>query len=178
MSPLITTVLLLLVLAAGIYDLRVRRIPNWLNLSGVILGLGFNALPGQGGVTRAIGGLLCALAVYVPLYLLRGMGAGDVKLMAAVGAIAGPENWIAIFLLTAVLGGIAALVLVLVRGRLPEVLSNLGTILNELFHGRVPARANERLDIRDPRALRMAHGVAIAGGSILFILLPQLGFRT
>ncbi|MDQ2775099.1 MAG: A24 family peptidase [Acidobacteriota bacterium] len=171
MSIPITVVLLLVVVAAGIYDLRVRRIPNWLNLSGLILGLGFNAMPGQDGVAKSLVGLACALAVYIPLYLVRGMGAGDVKLMAAVGSITGPANWLGIFIVTAILGGIAALVLIAVRRKFQQTVLNLGTILRELFHRRMPSAADEKLDIRDSRALRMPHGAIIAAGSILFLLL-------
>jgi prepilin peptidase CpaA len=171
MSIPITIALLLVVVAAGIYDLRVRRIPNWLNLSGLILGIGLNALPGQIGITRALGGLACALAVYIPLYLVRGMGAGDVKLMAAVGSLAGPANWIGIFIVTAILGGIAALALITVKRRFQETVLNVGTLVGELGHRRLPASADEKLDVRSPRALRMPHGTIIAAGSILFLLL-------
>jgi prepilin peptidase CpaA len=171
MSIPITVVLLSVVVAAGIYDLRVRRIPNWLNLSGLILGLGFNAMPGQNGVTKSLVGLACALAIYIPLYLIRGMGAGDVKLMAAVGSIAGPANWLGIFIVTAILGGIAALALIAVRRKFQQTVLNLNTILRELFHLRLPSAADKKLDIRDSRALRMPHGAIIAAGSILFVLL-------
>lgn len=98
MPTVLNSTLIALVLVAAAYDLRFRRIPNWLNLSGVIAGFGVNTfLSGGHGLRNASLGLLCALLVYVPLYLIRGMGAGDVKLMAAVGAIAGPGHWLGIF---------------------------------------------------------------------------------
>ena len=170
----ITVALLLVVLTAGVYDLRVRRIPNWLTLSGLILGFGMNALAGQGDLVKAILGLLCALAVYVPLYLVRGMGAGDVKLMAAVGCMAGPSNWIRIFLVTALLGGAAALALVAAKRRFQQTTTNLGVIVTELVHYRVPARRNEQLDIRDSRALRMPHGMVIAAACIFFLFIWRM----
>ena len=173
MSIPITLILLSVVIAAGIYDLRVRRIPNWLNLIGIILGLTFNAMPGQVGVTKALGGLACALAVYIPLYLVRGMGAGDVKLMAAVGTIAGPANWIGIFIVTALLGGVAAIVLVALKRKFQQTVLNLGTIISQLSHKRLPSTADEKLDVRSPRALRMPHGAIIAAGCILFVLLKS-----
>jgi prepilin peptidase CpaA len=171
MSIPITISLLLVVIAAGIYDLRIRRIPNWLNLCGLILGVGFNAMPGEDGITKSLGGLACALAIYIPLYLVRGMGAGDVKLMAAVGSITGPSNWLGIFVLTAILGGIAALALIAARRKFQQTALNLGTILHELLHWRLPSSADKKLDIRDPRALRMPHGAIIAAGSLLFLFL-------
>jgi prepilin peptidase CpaA len=171
MSTPIKVVLLVLVISAGIYDLRIRRIPNWLNLSGIVLGLLVNAFFEPHGLMEAVGGLICALVVYIPLYLVRGMGAGDVKLMAAVGAITGPANWIGIFLATAILGGIASLVLVAAKGRFRQTASNIGIILAELAHRRLPTAKNERLDIRDARALRMPHGAFIASGAMLFLFL-------
>src|SRR5579875_1997618 len=98
MCTAIKVALLGIALLAGIWDWRSRRIPNWLTLAGVAAGISMNALfAGQPGVQASIFGLLVAMGIYVPLYLLRGMGAGDVKLMAALGAIAGPRNWLIIF---------------------------------------------------------------------------------
>ncbi|MDX2181298.1 MAG: A24 family peptidase [Bryobacteraceae bacterium] len=76
--------------AATWFDLRERRIPNWLCAAGFALGV---ALHWRDGLL----GAALAMAIYAPLYLLRGVGAGDVKLMAAVGAIAGPWNWLGVF---------------------------------------------------------------------------------
>ena len=96
--PLVLKMALIAVVAsAAFYDVRTRKIPNWLNLSGLILGLGLNTLLLHAhGIVVASLGLGLALLIYVPLYLVRGMGAGDVKLMAAVGSIAGPQNWLVI----------------------------------------------------------------------------------
>src|SRR3954452_3354792 len=118
MSTALKVLLIAIVLVAAIYDLRFRRIPNWLNLSGVILGLAVNTfLFGRHGLILALLGIASSLVIYVPLYLIRGMGAGDVKLMAAVGAVAGPWNWFGIFLATALLGGIVSLLFVAFKKR-------------------------------------------------------------
>src|SRR2546425_3492211 len=92
--PLELQVLLVLIVGtAAIYDLRFRRIPNWLVLLGLVFGLGMNTyLFHWEGLRRAGLGLGLAFLVYFPLHLLRAMGAGDVKLMAAVGSIVGPVN--------------------------------------------------------------------------------------
>jgi prepilin peptidase CpaA len=164
-----TIMLVVLVCLAGWYDLRYRKIPNWLNLSGVVFALSTAALQsGFNGLKIAALGGLCAIAVYFPLYLLRGMGAGDVKLMAAIGALTGPGNWFTIFLLTAVLGGLSALTLVVYRRAGRQTLCNLGTILRELVHGRAPVHRAPELDIRNQRALRLPHGAVIAAGALLF----------
>lgn len=172
MPAVLNTFLLALVLAAAAYDLRFRRIPNWLSSSGIILGFGLNTLFfGRQGLMAAALGFLCALVVYVPLYLVRGMGAGDVKLMAAVGAMAGPHNWVEIFLATAILGGIVSLIVITLKKRFHRTLLNLAVIVAELLRFRVPSASEEHLDVRNEKALRLPHGAVIAGGCITFILL-------
>ena len=171
MPPVVKIVLVCTVLAAGLYDLRYRRIPNWLNLAAMSAGVVLNLLLFAGhGFALALLGIGCSLLVYLPLYLVRGMGAGDVKLMAAVGAIAGPRNWIGIFLATAILGGIVSLIYVLCRRRLHETLLNLGVIVTELLHVRAPIIRDPNLDIRSAGALRMPHGALIAVGVVTFLI--------
>jgi len=161
-----------LVLVAAATDLRSRRIPNWLTLAGVLAGIVLNSFLNVDRFNwrTALLGLGLAFAVYFPLYLLRGMGAGDVKLMAAVGALMGPANWFAIFILSNVLGGIAAVLILLSKGRLWGTFRNVGYMLNELLHFRPPYMRREELDLKSPKATTMPHGVAIAMGSISFLV--------
>ncbi|MBV9613261.1 MAG: prepilin peptidase [Acidobacteriaceae bacterium] len=171
MPALLTVALLALVLVAGVYDLRFRRIPNWLSVSGAVLGVALNlAWFGWRGGAAAAWGLLLALVVYVPLYLIRGMGAGDVKLMGAVGAIVGPANWLSIFLATSLLGGIVSVALVMYKKRLQQTVFNLAAIGVAFMHFRAPAESEEQLDVRNPRALRLPHAAVIAAGTIAFLL--------
>ena len=102
--PLLLRALFLSVaIVAAIYDWRFRRIPNWLCLAGLIAGFCAQTyLRGAAGLLAAAEGFGLALLIYMPLYLLRGMGAGDVKLMAALGSIAGPLDWLIFFMITAV----------------------------------------------------------------------------
>ncbi|MGH9582928.1 MAG: A24 family peptidase [Bryobacteraceae bacterium] len=172
MPPALEILLLVLAAAAGLYDLRFRRIPNWLNLSGAVLGIGLNVLlAGRYGAVESLLGILCAFAVYTPLFLLRAMGAGDVKLMIAVGAIAGPRNWLVVFLAAALLGGVVAIVVAILKRRLRETCGNTGTILLALSHGLLPFHAHPQLDVRSAEALRIPHGTVIAGGVFIFLLL-------
>lgn len=176
--PIILQIVLALVaFVAAVYDFRFRRIPNWLTLGGVLLGLGLNSFLNVTGLTwhsgynwrSALAGMGLAFAVYFPLYLLRGMGAGDVKLMAAIGAIVGPSNWFGVFILSNTLGGLVAVVLVLSKGRARRTFSNVGYMLNELAHLRPPYLRREELDLKSPKAVTMPHGVAIAIGSFAFL---------
>jgi len=171
MPVLLKTVLIATAAIAGIYDLRFRRIPNWLNLSAVVLGLAINTFVfAARGLGISALGMACALGIYLPLYLVRGMGAGDVKLMAAIGAIAGPENWLRIFVVTALLGGLASLLVVALRKRFRETGGNLLLIVSELLRGRKPAQADARLDVRDPRSVGMPHGTVVAIGALAFLV--------
>jgi len=157
--------LVLVVTGAAGYDCKYRKIPNWLNLSGLILGFGLNTLfGGTSGFVSAGQGFLLALAIYLPLYLIKGMGAGDVKLMGAIGSLVGPSNWFQIFVATALFGGLAAAMLALTKKRFGETCWNVFGILGDLLHLRAPYHSNAHLDIRDARALRMPHGVTIAIG--------------
>ena len=172
LPPLAIRVLLvLLVIAASFFDIRKHRIPNWLTLAGVVLAVGLNSfLFEMAGLWYSLKGLGLAFAVYFGLYLLRGMGAGDVKLMAAVGAAVGPYNWLGILFLTALTGGVAALVLAGSKGRLRKTFSNMSLLLLSLRQGRAPYRDNPELDVQNDLALRLPHGVVIAAGTLAFLV--------
>lgn len=162
--------LLAVVCIAGLSDIRTRRIPNWVVLAGLLLGLAGNAyLYGWAGLMRAGLGLGLALLVYLPLHIVRGMGAGDVKLMAAVGAIAGPANWLAVLVLTGLLGGVCALMLIASQGAGRQTFYNLLHIVNELVHFRAPYQRHKDIDVRNPMALRLPHGAIIALAVIAFV---------
>lgn len=162
--------LVAVVLAAGFTDVRSRRIPNWLTLSGLVLGFGLQILfSGAAGAAQSGKGLGLALLVYVPLYLLRGMGAGDVKLMAAVGSLTGPSNWLSIFFATAIIGGLLSLIVVAHKRRLMQTFINVSILSTELIHMRAPAAASSALDVKDSASLRLPHAISIAVGSLIFL---------
>ena len=149
---------------ATVVDLRTRRIPNELTAAMAGLGLGL-AATGLSGVSvwASVFGLVLGLALMMPGHLLGATGAGDVKLMAAVGAIVGPPTVVRAFLFTAVAGGALALIVAIQRRRLTATLAGTG----QLMSGSTEARAV----IRSERsANRFAYGPAIAIGSILAVL--------
>jgi prepilin peptidase CpaA len=164
-------VLLTVLIGAAVYDVRYRKIPNWLSLAGIVLGLAINfgIGPPEGGVLFALQGFAVGFGVYMALYVIRAMGAGDVKLMGAVGALVGWERWFGIFLVTAIIGGVMAFVLVLFRGRLKRTLFNVGFILSELKHGRPAYVGKEELDVRTQKGVSLPHGAVIAISTIFYI---------
>jgi prepilin peptidase CpaA len=111
-------------------DLRRHRIPNLLVVLGLALGLAGQAYAGGlNGLGAALLGLSIGFAVFLPLYALGGMAAGDVKLMAMVGAFLTPSGalWAALFSLVA--GGLCGFLIVLVRGQLLQTLGRYGLML-------------------------------------------------
>ena len=88
--------------------------------------------------------------------------------MAAIGAIVGAANWFGIFIVSSLLGGVVAIILLLSRGRLMNSLWNIGFLFQRLFSLKAPY-AREELDISSPKSIKLPHGVAIAGGSVLFL---------
>jgi prepilin peptidase CpaA len=169
--PGINVTLLALIVVAGVYDMLYRRIPNWLTLSGVLAGLGLNTFIYQGwpGLRLSLLGLGVGFGAYFTLYSLRAMGAGDVKLMAAIGALVGVRDWFGIFVITAIVGGFAGLAMAAIRGRTKRTFWNVGFILSELTHGRPAYAGREELDVRNPKSMGLPHGAVIAFGTILFL---------
>jgi Flp pilus assembly protein, protease CpaA len=152
---------------AGIYDIRYRRIPNWLVLPAVLVGFALNAfLYGLVGLKYAGLGFGVAVLIYMPLYALHGMGAGDVKLAAALGAFVGWQNWVILFILSGLIGGVLALVLMLTHGRFRKTLWNTAYILWEMMHFRAPHQRSEELDVKSPRAFTLPHGAMLALGTL------------
>jgi prepilin peptidase CpaA len=168
--PAIRILLEALVIIAAIWDIRWRRIPNWLTIPGIVLGVGLNwFLFETPGLRDSLEGLGLAFAVYFVLYLLRGMGAGDVKLMAAVGATVGLWNWVGILFLTAAAGLVAGLALVAFKGRFRRTFRNIWMILTRLGRGRAPYQENPELDVTTEKGMRLPHGALIALGALGFL---------
>jgi len=173
--PGIEWILLTLVVGAAIYDLRYRRIPNWLTVSGFLAGIAMNtflAWPSPqrwSGCLFALKGAGIAFCVNLILYALHARGAGDVKLMTAIGAMVGWSDWGGIFLVSALLGGLMALVLALVHKRLGTTLWNVGFIVSEMKAGRPAYLKREDLDVKSHKAFRLPAGAVIALGTLFFL---------
>lgn len=164
----------ILVLVAAGYDIRYRRIPNWLVLTGIVTGFAWNLYAsGWSGLGHAAAGLGLGFALYFPLYLLRARGAGDVKLLAAVGALVGPGNCFWVFLLTAILGGVIAMVVLLLHGRVRHTFFNMSFIMSDLTKLRAPYKSSDELDVTTSKGLRLPHGAMIAVGAAAFVAMAQ-----
>lgn len=162
--------LLLLVIPAAIFDVWQRRVPNWITLPALLVAIGLNLfLFETPGLWFSLEGVGLALLIYFPLYLLRGMGAGDVKLMAAIGAAVGWADWVGILFLTTFFGGVAAIVAITRRHRVAETLHNMSLIVLSVAHRRAPYEVNPELDVKNDRGVRLPHAAAIACGVVGFL---------
>jgi prepilin peptidase CpaA len=173
-----TGVLMALLLIAAVIDVRTSRIPNWLVLGGALYGLVYNAVSPMYardiGVLFALGGMAVGLAALLPAYVFRVMGAGDVKLMAMVGAFLGASATVGAVLATLVAGGVLAIALTVWSGHLVRMLRNVAAV----SRGTVLTLATgvTGLTVHDgPSAGKMPYGLAIAVGSIAYLVLSQLG---
>jgi prepilin peptidase CpaA len=171
MHPVIQVLLAVLVLVAAVYDILYRRIPNWLTFSFLPLAFAVNAylLPWRGLLDAALG-LGLAILIYMPLYALHGRGAGDAKLAFAVAALVGYKLFFVIFILSGIIGGLIAVVLMVAHGRVRQTLLNTWFIIWEVVHFRSPHLGKqEELDIAGSRAFTIPHGAVMALGSLLLL---------
>jgi prepilin peptidase CpaA len=126
------------------------------------------------GILLAAKGFALAFGLNLVMYMLHMTGAGDVKLLAAIGALVGLWDFVLIFLLTAMLGGVLALVLMLVKGRVRQTLWNVGFMVGELMRGRAPHLTREQLDVGSSKALRLPGAVRICLGVVAFLVMARV----
>jgi prepilin peptidase CpaA len=147
----------------GVTDVMTHRIPNKLTYFGMLIGIiGRFAVEGWHGLGSAIAGGLIGGGAFLVFFLLHAMGAGDVKLITAVGCIVGPGAAIEIVLASAIAGGIFAIIYALWQGRLRTVLGNVSDLIK--FHSAVGAEIHPTLNLSNPESVRLPYGVAIAAG--------------
>lgn len=157
--------LLALVVIAGYTDLRTRRIPNALTLGGFVLALVLRALPGGEPLLPGVLGGLAAFALAVPLVLMGGLGGGDAKLLAAVGAFVGLPDLPVALLGTALAGGAMALVAVLRQGAFVETLHHCWRLVAWLPYAGRGVEAPPRT-LNTPGAIAIPYGLAIGAGAL------------
>jgi prepilin peptidase CpaA len=156
-----------IVLAVATFtDLRSRRIPNWLVLPFLVAGIGVSGwLHGWPGIGQSLAGLGLGALLFGVLAWMGGMGMGDVKLCAAIGAWIGPHQLLLALVLTGIVGGIMALGWAVAGGFLGELFKGTGDLI---FGWRKRGmRANPELTLSNPRAHKMPYAPAIAIGTLI-----------
>ena len=171
MEHLLSVDLLALLLAAVscASDLRTRRIPNSIVLVGSAVGLITNALiAGPTGVGSSLAGGAVGLALFLPFFVLGGMGGGDVKLMAALGSLLGPGSILRLAVAAAVVGGCCALIVAAWNGRLGEMLRNTARLL--AFWARSGLVPSPEQNLEAAGALKIPYAVPILVGTLFVAL--------
>ena len=188
-DPVVTWLpsLLLVGLMSGAvwHDVRSRKIPNRLVFPGALAGVVLNALlsaadaafmpvPGGLGLLTSLAGLSLGLLLLLPMYALKTMGAGDVKLMAMVGAFVGPQAVFGCMLFSLLAGGVLALGVAAFHGSLRQITSNsYHLLLNSLMRG----LAGQRPEVEAPNAPsgKLPYAIAIAAGTMIYLSLVASG---
>ena len=173
LKPLILAGAVLLSLIAGWTDLRSRRIPNWLTVPGLLVGVAANTvLGGWSGLRTSLLGAVVGLALLLPFVLLRSLGAGDWKLAGALGSFAGPSMLVDLLLGSVFVAGVMAVALVIYTGRVRQTIRNIGHILISLVTFRLPG---SRVSLDNPDALKVPYGVALALTVVLYAIFWKFG---
>jgi len=148
---------------AAAWDLATRRIPNVLTFSAALVALAVHGyVAGWTGAGMSLAGWLVGVALFFPIFALGGMGAGDVKLLGALGAWLGPSavGWVALF--SAIAGGVMALVVAACSGYLSQAFSNLWGLL--LYWRIAGVRPAPDLTLSSQRGPRLAYAVPVLAG--------------
>jgi len=167
----LTTVALVLLAGGGIWwDLRERRVPNALTGTGLLLGLTLGALGGTGAFFSALGGAVLCFLVSLPVFLVGGLGGGDVKLLAAVGSLLGLGKLPVALLAIALVGGLMAAAEVIRQGAVRRTARNISLILAtfgpESFTRWKDRSSGEALTVGAANAVTIPYAVAISVGAV------------
>jgi prepilin peptidase CpaA len=173
-----TGTLIVLLIVAAIIDLRTRRIPNRLVLAGAAFGLIYTTLVPpvmHGTIVFPLAGLLTGFVLFLPLYLLRVMGAGDVKLLAMAGSFLGPLDTLYCGLAAMIAGGALSILWALRNGTALRLLQNMASLLPLGLGAFAGVPSGMRMT---PGASvgKLPYAVAVALGTITYLVLRQLGF--
>jgi prepilin peptidase CpaA len=157
---------------AAISDVKEQRIPNLLTYPALAAGVALQGvLHGWRGLLLGVGGGLLFGGVFLLFYLVRAMGAGDVKLAAALGCIVGSSATFQLMFLTALAGGALAIFFMVLSGRTIETLRN--TLWVAGFHVQHGLQTHPTVNLDNPAALRMPYGLAFAVGTLYWAVFLQ-----
>jgi prepilin peptidase CpaA len=154
---------------AAIIDGRQLRVPNWLTFHFVVGGLAYACWTGgREALLWSLAGTGVGLITLLPLYAIGGMGAGDVKLMAGVGAWMGPATTLGAFVSSALVGGLFGMVMIVASGDWIRHWVMFQTIGHEIVSIRNPSRLAELAGERKKTMMLLPYGIPIAVGSIVY----------
>jgi prepilin peptidase CpaA len=154
-----------LTLVAGVVDFRTRKIPNLITIPGMVAGITLRtAMSGWTGAKVAVEGAVLALVLLLPLVLARALGAGDWKLMGAVGAFVGPIIFLFVLFGSIVVSGLMALVEMVRTKRVRETFENMLVLVRGFIS--FGLRRNSEISLDNPKLLKVPFGVAVAVSTV------------
>ncbi|QDT64473.1 A24 family peptidase [Calycomorphotria hydatis] len=170
----VKVVALILIWAAWI-DGKELRVPNWMTYPMALTGLIFNCwVGGWAGLGDGMLGLVAGLLTLMPLYAVGGMGAGDVKLMAGMGAWLGWEITVYAFAVSVVVGAVMAVAMVLWRGAFQKHYANFLMLWFEWATVKDPRKLSAIARERKPTMMLLPYGIPICVGSIAYFFYAGL----
>jgi prepilin peptidase CpaA len=172
----INYLLITLLVLCAVYDITANKIPNIVTIPSVISAVALHSLNhGLDGFLFSTAGMATGIALLIIPYIMSGMGAGDVKLMGAVGSFLGVKATFEAFLIIALFGGVYAMALILIRrdvfkGFFSEKLMVLSSMV--LLRQYMPIQTES-----SGQKPRLKYGVAIALGTITYLVLKSFGIK-
>jgi prepilin peptidase CpaA len=165
-AQIIWVLTLALTLSAALLDWRSRRIPNWLTVPGVLLGVfAHTVISGWHGTLFALEGAGLALILLLPPVLTRVLGAGDWKLMGAVGAFLGPQLMLVVLFCSILASGSMALIQMMRAQRVVETLRNMILLVRGFFV--FGLRKNPQISLDNATLMKLPFGVAVAAATVI-----------
>jgi prepilin peptidase CpaA len=157
---------------AALLDVRTRKIPNWLTVPGFVLGVIVHLLfGGWHGALFSLEGAGLALLIVLPLVLLRGLGAGDWKLMGAVGALLGPVGMLIVLFVSVMVSGLMAVASMVQAHKVVATLRNVVVLVRGFFI--FGWRPNPQISLDNPTLLKSPFGVAAAISTMICFVISR-----
>jgi prepilin peptidase CpaA len=174
-DPFLTIVLGSILVVAAIIDIRIQKIPNIFTFPAMVLGLTYHSVAnGWSGFIFSSEGLAIGIAIFLIPYMMGGMGAGDAKLMGAVGAMIGPKGVVIACLFTAIAGGFYALIVLLFNIQYLKGFIARSAITVKAFaftRNFIPIPAD-----KSEKKPRLCYGIAIAMGTLCYLFIEGVGY--
>ena len=168
--------LLLLLLMSAVIDTSTKKIPNAIVLTIFIIGLCFNSLTFEGiGFWESIIGFSVGLIIMLPSYSFAGMGAGDVKLMAAIGSVVGFDKILDVVLYSYLVIFVISLLFIILKGDLTKLLARYKAFFYGLFAGIISYQKPNSSEAAGQR-LPLAPAIMLATGYVIYPALCKSEF--
>lgn len=170
----------IILIVAVVKDVRFRKIPNWLTFPSMALSIVYHSITnGFSGLLFSFAGLGIGIALLIVPYLMGGIGAGDAKLMGVVGSFLGPKGVFLAFLITAIIGGVYAVLLLARYGLVRVTVQRYLFIIRSFIFMR---KAEYVAPSEDEKKPRLRYGIAVAVGTLLSLfirnaLLNEITFK-